>query len=88
MSDIPSTIKEPRFYATCRHCDNSFGSFTMSDLYNHLQEHEIGIHFSDVKVISNVIEKFEFMCTRCDEGFHTEKELQIHEEDNHCECEI
>ena len=85
MSDIPSTIKEPRFYATCNHCDNSFGSFTMVDLYKHLEEHEIGIHFSDVRVISNVIEKFEFECDVCEEGFHDEKKFEEHKEE-HCDC--
>jgi len=58
----------------------------MTDLYNHLQDHEIGIHFSDVKVISNIIEQFEYTCDRCDEGFHTGKELSQHEEE-HCECD-
>ena len=86
MGDIPSTIKEPRFYATCKHCDHSFSSFTMPDLYKHLQEHEIGIHFEDVKVISSVIEKFEFECDKYEEGFHTEKELDVHKEE-HYECE-
>ena len=87
MGDIPSTMKEPRFYATCKHCDNSFGSFTMADLYKHLEEHEIGIHFEDVRVISNVIEKFEFECDICTEGFHDEKEFEKHKEE-HCECDL
>lgn len=87
MGDIPSTIKEPRFYATCKHCDNSFGSFTMKDLYAHLEEHEIGIHFEDVRLISNVIEKFEYECDTCQQGFHTGKELSLHEEEEHgCDC--
>lgn len=86
MSEIPSTIKEPRFYATCNHCDNSFSSFTMIDLYKHLEEHEIGIHFSDVRVISKVIEKFEFECDICTEGFHDEKKFEEHKEE-HCECD-
>ena len=59
----------------------------MPDLYKHLEEHEIGVHFSDVRVISNVIERFEFECDICTEGFHTEKELDTHKEE-HCECEL
>ena len=86
MSDIKSTIKSPRFYATCKHCEMSFASFSMPDLYKHLEEHEIGIHFSDVRIISNVIEQFEFQCQICGEEFHDDKKRQEHEEE-HCECE-
>ena len=84
MGDLPSTIKEPRFHATCNHCDNSFSSFTMNDLYKHLEEHQIGIHFSDVKIISKIIEVFEYKCDICTEGFHNKEDLEEHKE-VHCD---
>ena len=67
---IKSTLKEPRYHASCKHCNTSFGDYTMADLIEHLSEHEIGVHFEDVR-IKNMLEP-EFLEEECgceDEGF-------------------
>jgi len=51
IDEPSSTIKDPRFQATCRHCRTSFGNYTMVDLYEHLQTHNISTHFEDVEVL-------------------------------------
>ena len=83
MTNIKSTINEPRFFATCNHCKMSFVSFTMPDLYKHLQGHQIGIHFSEVKVFTKVLKDYE--CEKCGEDFDEREDLEKHIEDEHDE---
>ena len=66
MTDIPSTLKEPRYRASCKHCNTTMMSYTWQDLINHLSEHEIGIHFEDVSVITYVLtEEDKKTCDEC-----------------------
>lgn len=81
MTNIKSTIKEPRFHATCNHCKMMFLIHTMSDLYKHLEDHQIGIHFSDVKIITKLVKEYE--CETCGDEFDESDELEKHIEREH-----
>ena len=75
--ELKSTLNEPRFTATCKHCNMSFGDFSWKDLIEHLGEHEIGIHFENVTVKTRLVpdEEPEEVCISCDLG------------PDECECE-
>jgi len=68
-AEIKSTLNEPQYNATCKHCNQSFGDFTMEDLIKHLSEHEIGIHFEDITLKTKIVESNDSRdyCDECNE---------------------
>jgi len=55
-TEIKSTLNEPRYNATCKHCNTSFEDFTIKNLIEHLSKHEIGIHFEDLTIKTTIVE--------------------------------
>lgn len=68
-TECKSTLNEPRYSATCKHCNQSFGDFTMDDLIKHISEHEIGIHFENITLKSKIVGSYDSAdhCGDCNE---------------------